>query len=98
RVLQRAVGLAHKLMHLRVRGEMYDEVDRRILDAVDTPAERRVVAGKILQQGREGIADPGVRPLVDTEYLVPVRKQPQGEIRADLAGRAGDKDPHGTQV
>ena len=40
--------LAHELVHLRVRGEVDDEVDLGILDAVDAARERRVVAGEIL--------------------------------------------------
>ena len=89
--------LAHELVHLRVRGEVDDEVDLGILDAVDAARERRVVAGEILQQRRERVADPGVRALVDAEDAVAVALQAQGEIRADLAGRAGDEDAHRSQ-
>ena len=35
RVLERAMRLAHELVHLRVRGEVHDEVDLGVLDAVD---------------------------------------------------------------
>ena len=49
RVLERAVRLANELMHLCVRREVDDEVDLRILDAADAAAERRVVAGEVLE-------------------------------------------------
>ena len=94
RVLERAVRLADELVHLRVRGEVDDQVDLRVLDAVDAARKRRVVAGEVLQERRERVADPRVRPLVDAEHLVPVGEQPQREVRADLAGRAGDEDAH----
>ena len=90
--------LPDELVHLRVRGEVDDEVDLGVLDAVDAARERRVMAGEILEQRREGVADPGVRPLVDAEDLVAVREQAQREVRADLAGRAGDEDAHGRLV
>ena len=48
RVLERAVRLAHELVHLRVRGHVHDDVDLRVLDAADAAVERRVVAGEIL--------------------------------------------------
>ena len=50
RVLERALRLADELVHLRVRGEVDDEVDLRVLDAVHAAAERRVVPGEVLQQ------------------------------------------------
>ena len=34
-VLERAVRLGHELVHLRVRGEVDDEVGLRVLDAAD---------------------------------------------------------------
>jgi hypothetical protein len=42
RVLERALRLAHELVHLGVRGEMDDDVGRRVLDAADPARERRV--------------------------------------------------------
>ena len=85
--------LAHELVHLRVRGEMDDEVDLRVLDAADAAAERRVVAGEVLEQRREGVG-PRVLALVDAEHVVPVGEQAQAEVRADLARGAGDQDAH----
>ena len=75
--------LPNELMHLRVRGEVDDEVDLRIFDAVDPSAERRVVAGEVLEQVSE-LVRPRVLALVDTEDLVAVALQPQREIRTDL--------------
>ena len=69
--------LAHELVHLRVGGQVHDDVGGRVLDAADAAFERRVVAGEVLQQRRERIR-PWVLALVDTEDLVPVAQQPQG--------------------
>ena len=54
------MGLADELMHLRVRGEVDDDVDLGVLDAADPALERGVVAGEVLQQVRE-VVRPGVR-------------------------------------
>ena len=56
--------------------------------------KRRVVTGKILEQRRERILDPGVRALVDPEHLVAVLDQAQREVGADLAGRSCDENAH----
>src|SRR6185503_1651530 len=93
RVLERSVRLTHELMHLGVRGEMHDEVGLRVLDAVDPPRVRRVVAGEVLEQVREGVR-PRVEALVDPEDLMPALEQPEREVRADLSGGAGDEDAH----
>ena len=77
--------LTHELMHLRVRGEVHDEVDVRVLDTVDPARERCVVARKVLEQRRELVAHPRVRPLVDAEDLVAVAQEAQREVRADLS-------------
>ena len=77
--------LAHELVHLGVRREVHDEIDLGVLDAVDSADERRVVAGEVLQERRERVADPRVRPLVDAEDLVAVLHQAQREVRSDLA-------------
>ena len=71
RVLERAVRLPDELVHLRVRGEMDDDVDLRVLDAVDPAGERRVVAREVLQQVAE-VVGPRVLALVDAEDLVAV--------------------------
>src|SRR5581483_5072399 len=59
--------------------------------------ERRVVAREVLQQGGKGIR-PRVLPLVDAEHVVAVGEQPQPEVGADLARRAGDQDAHASSV
>src|SRR5262245_3355442 len=81
-------------MHLRVRGEVDDEVDVRVLDAVDASAKGRVVPGQVLEQVRE-LVRPRVLALVDAEHVVAVTLEPQGEIRPDLTGRARHEDLHG---
>jgi hypothetical protein len=88
------VRLPDELMHLRVRRHVHDEIDLRVLDAVDSPGECRVVAGQVLQERRERVAHPGIGPLVDAEDLVAVAREPQSEVRTDLARRAGDEDTH----
>src|ERR687888_2254103 len=92
-VLERTMRLAHELVHLRVGGEVHDEVDLRILDAADSVRERRIVAGEILQQVAE-LVRPGVQALVDAEHLVPVALEARRKVRPDLAARAGDEDAH----
>ncbi len=87
------MGLAHELVDLRVRGQMDDEIGRRVLDAVDAAGEGRVMAGEVLEQVRE-LVRPRVLPLVDAEDLVAVPQQAQREVRADLARRPRDEDPH----
>ena len=76
--------LADELVHLRVRGQMHDDIGARILDAADAARERRVMAGQILEQRRERVR-PAVLALVDAEDLVPVAQQPQPQVGADLA-------------
>ena len=49
-VLERPMRLPDELVHLRVRGEMDDQVDLRILDAVDSARERRIVAREVLEE------------------------------------------------
>src|SRR5205085_4616596 len=93
RVLERTMRLAHELMHLRVRGEVDDEVDVRVLDAADAAGERRIVPGEILEEIAEHVR-PRVQALVDAKDVVAVRDQPQREVRADLPRRAGDENPH----
>ena len=44
--------LADELVHLGVGREVHDEVDLRVLDAVDPATERGVVPGEILEQVR----------------------------------------------
>ncbi len=80
-------------MHLRVGGEVDDEVDLGPLDAVHAAPEGRIVPGEVLQQ-RVEVGRPGVRPLVDAEYPVTLLEQLQGQVRADLARRAGDENAH----
>ena len=63
--------LPYELVHLRVRSEVDDEVDLRVLDAVDPAAERGVVAGEVLQEIGK-LVRPRVLALVDAEYLVAV--------------------------
>src|SRR5256885_416712 len=92
-VLECTMRLAHELMHLRVRGEVHDEVDLRVLDPADATREGRVVPGQVLQEVTE-VVRPGVQPLVDAEHVVPVAKEALTEVRPDLAARAGDEDPH----
>src|SRR5262249_34940643 len=92
-VLERTMRLADELMHLRVRGEVHDEVDVGVLDAADTVRERRVVPGKVLKQVAE-LVRPGVQALVDAEHVVAVGEEAQREVRADLSRRTGDEDPH----
>ena len=87
--------LADELVHLGVRREVHDEVDLRVLDAVDPAAERGVVPGEVLEQVRK-LVRPGVLALVDAEDLVTVPLQPEREVGPDLAGRAGDEDLHAT--
>ena len=79
--------LAHELVDLRVGGEMDDQVDLGVLDAVDPAVERRVVAREILME-RVELLRPRVRALVDAEDRVAVPEQAQREVRADLARRA----------
>ena len=93
RVLERPVRLPDELVHLRVRGQVHHGVDLRVLDPADPAGKRRIVAGEILQQGREGVG-PRVEPLVDAEDVVAVTLQPKRKVGADLARRAGDEDPH----
>src|SRR5438552_4219244 len=93
RVLERAVRLAHELVHLRVRPEVDDEVDLGILHAADSTRERWIVAGKILKQVAK-IVGPRVQPLVDAEHVVSVTDEAKRKVGADLPGRAGDEDPH----
>src|SRR6266550_5242443 len=50
RVLEGAVRLAHELVHLRVRGEMHDEVDVRVLHSAYASGKGRVRPGEILQE------------------------------------------------
>ncbi len=69
--------LADELVHLRVRGQVHDDVDLRVLDAADAAVERRVVAGEILQQRRERVG-PRVLALVDAEDLVAVAQAAAG--------------------
>jgi len=97
RVLEGAMGLPDELMHLRVCREVNDEVDLRVLDAVDPATECRVVPGEVLEQRRKRISEPRVRPLVDAEDLMAVALEVQREVGADLAGRAGDEDAHPEQ-
>ena len=89
--------LPDELVHLGVRGEMDDDVDLGVLDPVDPAREGCVVAGQVLQERRERVRLPRIRPLVDTEDVVPVRDQAEGEIRADLPGRSCDENPHRSQ-
>ena len=63
--------LPDELVHLRVRGQVHDDVDLGVLDAVDPAGERRVVAREILEQVAE-VVRPGVLALVDAEDLVAV--------------------------
>ena len=63
--------LRDELVHLRVRGEVDDEVGLRVLDAADPVREGRVVAGEVLEQVVE-VVRPGVQALVDAEDLVAV--------------------------
>ena len=80
-------------MHLRVRGEVDDEVDLGVLDTVDATAKRRVVAGEVLEQVRE-LVRPGVLAFVDAEHLVAVPLEPEREIRPDLTGGPRHEDLH----
>src|SRR5215218_9224206 len=82
RVLERAVRLPDELVHLRVRGEVDDEVDDGVLDAADPARERRVMPGKVLQQVRKLIR-PRVLSLVDAEDGVAVRLKTEREVGAD---------------
>jgi hypothetical protein len=91
------VRLGHELVHLRVRGEVDDDVDPRVLDAADPARERRIVAGEVLEQVAE-VVRPGVDALVDAEDLVAVAPEAQGEVRADLTAGAGDEDAHGREA
>jgi len=43
------------------------------------------VTGEILEQRRERIPDPRIRPLVDAEHLVTVSEEADREIRSDLS-------------
>jgi hypothetical protein len=67
-----------------MRGEMDDDVDVRVLDAVDPAPERRVVTGEVLQEIAE-LVGPGVLALVDPVHLVTVGLESEREVRADLA-------------
>ena len=85
--------LCDEQVHLRVRREMDDEIRLRVRDAPDPVREGRVLAREILEQVAE-VVRPGVDALVDAEDLVAVGQQPEREIGADLAGRAGDENLH----
>src|SRR5206468_4747214 len=76
--------LPDELVNLGMCGEVDDEVDVGVLDPVDSTGERSVVAREVLEQIGEPVR-PGVDALVHPEDLVTVAKQPQGEVRADLA-------------
>ena len=91
---ERTLRLPHELVHLRVSGQMDDQVDLGPLDAVHPAPEGRVMAGEILQQRREGIVDPGIRALVDTKDRVAVPQEAKRQIGADLARGAGDENAH----
>ena len=67
--------LRDELVHLGVRGQVDDDVDLGVLDAVDPARERGVMAGEILEQVRK-LVGPGVLPLVDPEHVVAVALQP----------------------
>ncbi len=79
RVLERPLGLANELVHLGVRGEVDDELDAFVLDAVHAAAKGRVMPGKILQKSVE-LLRPAVRALVDAEDLVPVGQEAQRQV------------------
>ena len=66
--------LSDELVDLRVRGEVDDDVDLRILDASDSAAESRVMACEILQKRWKCIG-PGVLALVDAEDRCPSRSR-----------------------
>src|SRR6266566_4600330 len=83
RVFEGAVRLAHELVHLRVRGEMDDEIDVRVLHSADASWEGRVVTGEILQEITEVVC-PGVQPLVDPEDLVPLPLQALAEVASSI--------------
>jgi hypothetical protein len=87
------VWLSDELVHFRMRGEMNDQVDVGVLDAVDPAWERCVVSREVLEQVAK-LAGPRVLALVDTEDLVPVPLQPEREIRADLTRRSREQDLH----
>ena len=93
RVLERAVRLAHELVHLRVGRQMHDEIRLGVLDPVDAARERCIVPREVLEEVAE-VVRPGVLPLVDAEDLMAVSLQALREVRADLARRAGDEDAH----
>ena len=65
--------LAHQLVHLRVRGEVDDQVDFGVLDAVDATGERGVVPGEILQESREASPTHGFGRLSTPKTLWPSR-------------------------
>ena len=86
-------GLADELVHLGVGGEVDDHVGGRVLDAADPALHRGVVAGEVLQEVAE-VVGPRVQALVDAEDVMALGEQPQREVGADLAARAGDEDAH----
>ena len=85
--------LLDELVHLRMCGEVDDEIDLRVLDAVDATVERGVLAGQVLEQ-RVEVLRPRIGALVDPEYRVSFAQETEGQVRADLPGRAGEKHPH----
>ena len=85
--------LRDEQVHLGVRRQVDDEIRLRVRDAADPVRERRVLAGQVLEQVAE-VVRPGVHALVDAEDLVAVGQQPEREVGADLAGRAGDENAH----
>ena len=87
-------GCAHELVHLGVRGQVHDEVDRRVLDAADAAAECGVVAGEVLEQRREARRVQAFWRLSTPKTSWPSPSRRSAEVRADLAGRAGDQDAH----
>ena len=93
RVLERAVRLRDELVHLRVRRQVDDDVGLGVRDAADPVREGRVLARQVLDQVAE-VVRPGVHALVDAEDLVAVGEEPQGEVGADLPGRAREQDLH----
>ena len=85
------MGLPDELVHLRVRGQVHDDVGLRVLDAVDPAGERCVVSGEVLEQVPEFVR-PGVLALVDAEDLMAFLLQSVREIRPDLSGGPGEQD------